>query len=161
MRLAIQTILSGIGGAILAALFYGPFLALFFSIYDRMFGSFQLADSFFGAWYVDRPVQEGLLLGAIVGILPGLLTGAFLGYFGPQSVLRDALTGTAALAATIALIYFLMLLRRGDGLIFAAYALAGGDLAYMIRFFLVFLVPALATGVACAAILRKAGITSP
>jgi hypothetical protein len=155
MRTTIQTILLALGGAIAGAIIFGTGLAIFFMVYIRIYGNLRLSHSFaFGGIYVNQPLLEGLALGAIAGILPGLLTGALVGYLNVSTLQKGAGVGLTAMGAAFLVVYvlFVFLLRSSNpiGLIHGL----TGDFPYLLRIFLIFIIPAMATGTAMTAVSR-------
>jgi len=154
MRTAVQTILLAIGGSIAGAIIFGTGLAIFFMVYIRIYGNLMLADSFYGATYVHHPLQEGFILGAIAGILPGLFTGALVGYLNASTLQKGAGIGLIAMGAALVVLYLLFeyLLRDANPLRLV-YDLKK-DFPYLLRIFLIFIIPAMVTGITMTGVSR-------
>lgn len=143
-----------IGGSIAGAIIFGTGLAIFFIAYIRIYGNLRLADSFYGATYVHHPLQEGFIFGAIAGILPGLLTGAIVGYLNTSTPQKGAGIGLAAMAAAFVVLYLLFEVLLRDVNSYSLYYDLRDDFPYLVRIFLIFIIPATATGIAMTAVSR-------
>jgi ABC-type uncharacterized transport system permease subunit len=154
MRTTVQTILLAIGGSIAGAIIFGTGLAIFFMVYIRIYGNLMLSDSFYGATYVHHPLQEGFIFGAIAGILPGLFAGALVGYLNTTSLQKGAGIGLIALGAASVVLYLLFEVLLRDVNSYSLYYDLKDDFPYLLRIFLIFIIPAMLTGTAVTAVSR-------
>lgn len=134
-----------IGGAITGLVIYGAGVAIFVSVYIRIYGHLMIGSGFPGALYVQNPLRDGFIMGALAGILPGLITGAVIGYRDLSSLRSGAIAGFVSMLAAFVIGYLLYSRLMGN------YD-RSEDVIPLIWIFLAMILPAFATGLALAAI---------
>lgn len=139
MRTAIQVFSLTIGGAIAGVLIYGLGIAIFLSVYIRIYGQLMLANGIDGALYIQNPIRDGFIMGTLAGVLPGLISGAVIGYYGLTSFRDGAIVGFVSMLASFILVYLIYSRLMGN------YD-ANEDIIPLIWIFIALILPAFASG---------------
>lgn len=125
---------------------FGIWLGVFFYIYTRFIDLIVLMDTFVGKLYIHYPLQQGLILGAFAGIMSGIAIAIAIWYFEISTLQKGSLTGCCAMIGTIFLIYMMLMSFDISEI---------GQILFLIKVFLVFLIPAALTGLVLTAISKN------